>query len=650
MQDSSANKKINSIRFTYLRAALTGCMLLTFMLALSSVSPVMAQGKDCSGGFTVTLSDGRAFNGTQDTNVAVGSGMTALVRGKFVEFTVNLDTFKVTNYTLTSNITANRPAVIFASQEPLHGRILTGSLSIDINNEQLVLERSGSGIDMKIQAKDCSEGGIFQIEPEQTIEIQHVLGAEFFYCLDALNRVVIVSASNPFIGRENPETATLVEPASVAAIVGTRSSRWRVVGDGHMDLLTGGEAVEPLNARPSCAGTTPTPTPSPTPSPSPSPFPTPSPSPSPFPTPSPSPSPGDERYTARFSSATYSAGEGSGSVNVTVQRTGDTTREAKVDVGTSNGTASDRSDFTVAFVRLRFAAGETTKTFPILITDDALVESNETLNVFIIEASNSGTIGTPASAVVTILDNDTAATSTVNPLEQTQFFVRQHYRDFLNREPEPPGLAAWSRILETCDNEGRLGSSDQSCDRVEVSSAFFRSPEFQERGFFIYRFYEAALGRRPRFAEFTPDMARLNGPQTAAEQEANKVAFIAEFMTRAEFRSRYDQFQTAGAFVDALFQTAGVTLANRDTLVSDLAEGRKTRAQVLREIVESPEVYVRTFNRAFVTMEYFGYLRRDPDENGYNHWVSYLNATGDYRTLVFGFVYSPENRQRFGEQ
>ncbi|HEX8772688.1 MAG TPA: DUF4214 domain-containing protein [Pyrinomonadaceae bacterium] len=395
------------------------------------------------------------------------------------------------------------------------------------------------------------------------------------------------------------------------------------------------------------------PAPSPGATPSPSPGATPSPSPGATPSPSPgatpSPSPGDERYVARFSSASYTVAEDAGRVAITITRTGDTSREAKVDYATSNGTASDRSDYTVAFGRLRYAAGETSKTFNIPITDDVLVEGNETLHVFIVEASNSGTIGVPGSAVVFITDNDTASSAS-NPIEATTFFVRQHYLDFLNREPEPPGLSAWSSILEKCHNHGQLGSNDPSCDRVEVSSAFFRSPEFQERGFFIYRFYEAALGRRPRFAEFTPDMARLNGPQTPAEQEANKLAFIDEFMSRPEFRSRYDNLQTDGAFVDALLQTAGITLAQRDSLVHDLMEGSKTRAQVLREIVESPEVHTKTFNKAFVTMEYFGYLRRDPDENGYNHWLSYLEATGDYRTLVFGFVYSPENRQRFGEQ
>jgi hypothetical protein len=106
---------------------------------------------------------------------------------------------------------------------------------------------------------------------------------------------------------------------------------------------------------------------------------------------------------------------------------------------------------------------------------------------------------------------------------------------------------------------------------------------------------------------------------------------------------------TAGAYVDALLRTVGVTLPNRDALINDLAEGRKSRAQVLREIVESKQVYDKIYNKAFVAMEYFGYLRRDPDGPGYEYWVNYLDATGDYRHLVHGFVDSPENRRRFGE-
>jgi hypothetical protein len=83
--------------------------------------------------------------------------------------------------------------------------------------------------------------------------------------------------------------------------------------------------------------------------------------------------------------------------------------------------------------------------------------------------------------------------------------------------------------------------------------------------------------------------------------------------------------------------------------VADLNAGRKTRGQVLREIVESDAFAAATFNRAFVLSQYFGYLRRDPDRAGFNAWLNYLNAhPGDFRTMVNGFVNSVEYRLRFG--
>ncbi|HEX8476007.1 MAG TPA: hypothetical protein VF666_18555 [Pyrinomonadaceae bacterium] len=264
--------------------------LLLGMFTLGSSSA--SAGKDCSGGFTVTLSDGRVFSGEQDSVIAVGAGQTAQITGKFVSFTVDLNTFTVTNYTLNSDITANQPAVIFARKEPLHGRVLTSSLSIDINSEQMVLQRSGAGQSMKIQAKDCSEGGIFQMEPEPTIEVLHQLGPGFAYCVDSLGRVLIVSGASPFVGRESPEAATLVSPSPLSAIVGANTSRWLIQSGGRMGMVTGEDAVEPLGAPCSAATTNPTPSPTPGVTPSPTPGATPSPTPGATPSPSPSPTPG----------------------------------------------------------------------------------------------------------------------------------------------------------------------------------------------------------------------------------------------------------------------------------------------------------------------------------------------------------------------
>jgi hypothetical protein len=228
-----------------------------------------------------------------------------------------------------------------------------------------------------------------------------------------------------------------------------------------------------------------------------------------------------------------------------------------------------------------------------------------------------------------------------NPIDCAEFFVRQHYRDFLNREPDPPGYAAWQAILNNCP------AGDTSCDRIHVSSAFFRSPEFQERGYFLYRFYSVAFGRKPDFNEFTPDLAKVSGFLTDAELEAAKLAFIAEFMNRPAFLSKFNGLSNT-EFVDTLLLTADIGHPNRDTWIAELTNGSRTAAQVLREIAESPEVHYKYYNQAFVVMQYFGYLRRQPDAL-YLSWIAHLNGTGDYRSMIHGFMNSSEYRARFGQ-
>ena len=77
--------------------------------------------------------------------------------------------------------------------------------------------------------------------------------------------------------------------------------------------------------------------------------------------------------------------------------------------------------------------------------------------------------------------------------------------------------------------------------------------------------------------------------------------------------------------------------------------GQKTRAQVLREIVELQAVTDKFFIRAFVAMQYFGYLRRDPDIIGYDNWITTLTADpNNFRHMIFGFIFSDEYRHRSG--
>ncbi len=375
------------------------------------------------------------------------------------------------------------------------------------------------------------------------------------------------------------------------------------------------------------------------PTPTPTPSPTPGVSPSPTPSPSPSPTPGFEHCQISLSATNYTVNEGSGQVTITVNRACDRVRESKVDFFTRNVTASDRSDFSFAAGRLFFANGETSKNINVLITDDALVEGNETFNLFLTDAGGSAMLVNPSAAVITIIDNDTSA-SAPNPLERTDFFVQQHYADFLGRQGDPGGLAAWQDIINNC-------ARGTDCDRVHVSSAFFLSPEFQERGYFVYRFYEVAFGRKPDYAEFMPDIARVSGFFTEPEKEAQKAAFIDDLMSRNEFLAKYNALTDAG-YVDELLRVSGLPAhASRNAWINDLQEGRKTRAQILREIVESGEVYRRFLNRAFVVMQYFGYLRRDPDAL-YVNWIRVLDDTGDSRVMINGFVNSLEYKFRFG--
>jgi predicted Zn-dependent protease len=230
-----------------------------------------------------------------------------------------------------------------------------------------------------------------------------------------------------------------------------------------------------------------------------------------------------------------------------------------------------------------------------------------------------------------------------NPLENNSFFVRQQYLDFLFREPEPAGLNAWLGVLNRCD-----ANPSPECDRVTVSRSFFESVEFRIKGFFIYRFYAVSFGRLPRYAEIIPDLQFVTG-QTAEELNARREAFINAFVQRPSFRAIYDPLSNA-AYVDTLLRTAGVTISNRDQLVNNLNTGAQTRAQVLRAIVESPAVESKEFNPAYVAMQYFGYLKRDPEPAGFAAWLNYLNAnSNDFRTMVNGFVNSQEYRTRFGQ-
>ncbi len=132
--------------------------------------------------------------------------------------------------------------------------------------------------------------------------------------------------------------------------------------------------------------------------------------------------------------------------------------------------------------------------------------------------------------------------------------------------------------------------------------------------------------------------------------EGNGTTLAAQLSNLQEGRA-YINFHTrqfGGGEIRGNFPAATVF---RDALVAGLNGATETRATVLRKIAEAEELQTREFNAAFVTMEYFGYLRRDPDTAGFNFWLNKLNAfNGNFinAEMVKAFITSNEYRQRFG--
>jgi uncharacterized repeat protein (TIGR01451 family) len=472
--------------------------------------------------------------------------------------------------------------------------------------------------------------------------------------------------------------------------------------------------------------------------------------------------------------------EGAGFDTIRVVRMGDTSSSAAVAYKTYDGSASERSDYTTASGVLHFAPGETVKSFVVLVTDDGLKEGNETVGLLLENLPGGEAEASPAAAILTIVDNDFADSAT-NPIDGSQFFVRQHYHDFLNREPDPSGFQFWTNEIEQCGADAQC----REVRRINVSAAFFLSIEFQRTGLLAYLANKAAFGNSTtdpqvpvRYADFMREVQTLQRdyvfgqPGAEAVLEANRRAYFDEFVTRPAFASKYGAMSNA-QFVSALlasnqlntsvanyhiarldaaqqvppgaspatgavilrrpltgggseanvslylnnlsspvtavhlhgpaaagaeapvlftlpageFADVQLTMTNEqlgylfdgllyidvhtqnnpggeirgqlprrffrvDVLTRALDEGVLTRAQVFRIVAEMEELRLAEFRRAFVLMQYFGYLRRDPDAAGFNFWLSKLNQfNGDYirAEMVKAFITSTEYRQRFGQ-
>jgi hypothetical protein len=233
-----------------------------------------------------------------------------------------------------------------------------------------------------------------------------------------------------------------------------------------------------------------------------------------------------------------------------------------------------------------------------------------------------------------------------NPIAEATPFVTEHYRDFFNREPDEGGLAYWTGEITAC-------GTNQQCiaqRRIAVSKAFFFSDEFQQTGAFVIRLYKATYGRNLNFDEFLPDTHTIaDGAVSTESLEANKQTFLEDWVNDDDFVQAY-YLTTNAEYVDALFANIGVTPSSeaRANLINGLDNETETLASALRKVIDHPPFVATEFNRSFVLMQYFGYLRRDPDQAGYDFWLSVLNETNDQDGMVGAFITSTEYRARFG--
>ena len=264
-----------------------------------------------------------------------------------------------------------------------------------------------------------------------------------------------------------------------------------------------------------------------------------------------------------------------------------------------------------------------------------------------------------------------------NPIDQTDFFVRQQYADFLNRTPDAGGLAFWKGQIDQCGADIKC----RDAQRVNTSGAFFLSIEFQEIGYLVERTYKTAYGDATgnsqfgtphtlpvpivRFNEFLTDQRSIsngvivNQGDWQTTLENNKVAYFNSFVQTSRFATKYFSTMLPTDFVHTLNLNAGspMTAGEETQEVAALTVGSKTRARVLRDIAEHPNLARAETSRAFVLMQFFGYLRRNPndppdrDHSGYDFWLTKLNQfNGDFKAaeMVKAFIGSSEYRSRFG--
>ena len=236
-----------------------------------------------------------------------------------------------------------------------------------------------------------------------------------------------------------------------------------------------------------------------------------------------------------------------------------------------------------------------------------------------------------------------------NPIDDYRFFISQHYSDLLGHEPSADSLEKLVGPFAQCGSR----SDCLRAKRLELSTTLL-TQEVPNTGVFLYELYAAGLGRRPRLAEYETDR---NVISNNSDGENGRLTLSLTFAQRPEFQRRYPSSLKAAEFVDQLlnslhFEPEDVK-TDREQLVRLYDGTNNGRAAILNRVVSEQGLIDAHYNQAFVMVQYFSYLRRDPDESGFSFWVNTLKSKplrdpGAARSMVCAFLSSTEYQNRFG--
>ncbi len=262
--------------------------------------------------------------------------------------------------------------------------------------------------------------------------------------------------------------------------------------------------------------------------------------------------------------------------------------------------------------------------------------------------SNSGETAFVPGAITI---DPAVASAIANPIDDSRFFINQHYADMTGRTVDVSALDKLTTQLAVCGSRADC----LRATRLEISTNLLAN-ELSSNTLFLSGVYSSAFGRRPRLAEFESDRAAL--VHENEDQDKLRTAFANAFVQRQEFKRKYPATMKSAEFVDSIISTVahatGVDLAaERDTLITLVDDPNAGRAAVLTRLATQPAVADAQYNQSLVLLQYFAFFRRDPDDNGFNSLVNTLKNkplrdSGAARSMVCSFMNSEEYQLRFG--